>query len=505
MGKHRLFASITVGSQNVTLKIADMANLTTIESVKADVSIGTDIYNQQMIGLRTVEHTCEALAGFVHIMKENGVQNYRAVAASSVLEANNAEYVKEQIRIKTGLRLEWLSNAEERYLHNQAVAYKTEGFSQLIKEGTMLIDIGSGSIQLTVYNDGQFIFSRNIKLGPLRVRELLGDLEEHMDNFADIMEDYILSKIDSYHKFAPKDVVYKHFVLVGTDLLVFKRAFMKSSSDFISREHFDELYQHILGMPEQVLAKEYHASSDAVSQLLPSAMILKKLLELTDAKSILLSEADLADGILIHDEMDKHKVFLAHSFIDDIIVSARNIAARYNCDDKHIKVIEKYTMHLFDQLKPLHGLKKRERLLLQLAAILQDTGSYIDMNTHYIHSYYIIQSSEIIGISDEERDIVANIARYHSSEVPSNDRAHFNQLPDGSRLIIAKLTALLRMADALDDSHQQKVKKINVSLKKDRVVITAHSDDDLSLEKWTFEDKAAYFEEVYGLKPVLKG
>ncbi|WKB37145.1 hypothetical protein QS257_10885 [Terrilactibacillus sp. S3-3] len=83
------------------------------------------------------------------------------------------------------------------------------------------------------------------------------------------------------------------------------------------------------------------------------------------------------------------------------------------------------------------------------------------MNAHYIHSYYIIQSSEIIGISDEERDIVANVARYHSSEVPSKDWGHFNQLPAVSRLVVAKLAALLRIADALDDSHQQKVEKKN--------------------------------------------
>ncbi|WP_026039050.1 exopolyphosphatase [Sporolactobacillus vineae] len=502
---HRLFASITVGLQVIVLKIADMTSLTVVESVSADVTIGADIYNHNMIAFRTVDQACKVLAGFVQIMNDYGVKEYRAVAASSVQEAANAEYVKEQIRIKTGLNLELLSNAEERYLHNQAVSYKTEGFDKLIEKGTMLLDIGSGSMQLTVYDRGHFVFSRNIKLGPLRIREMLGDLENHAGNYVDIMEDYIISKIDGYHQFAPSDVQYKHCVLVGTDLLAFKHAFMKSSSDTINRQYFEDMYRHILDIPVQVLARQYGVPYDSASQLLPSAMILKIMLEMTGAKDILLSEADLADGLLINDELDHHKRRIDHSFLEDIIISARNIARRYNCDPSHIAIVEKFSLHLFDRLKPLHGLDRRSRLLLQLAAILQDSGSYVDMNAHYIHSYYIIQASEIIGISDEDREIVANIARYHSVETPTSDSSAFNRLPVNSRLVVAKLAAILRLADALDDSRQHKVKKITVSLRHDKVVITAKADDDLSLEKLTFEEKSAYFEEVFGLKPILRG
>nr|WP_290443531.1 exopolyphosphatase [Sporolactobacillus kofuensis] len=491
--------------QTIVLKIADLTEMSILEYVKADVLIGADIYNHQMIAFQTVDQACHQLGGFVQIMDDYGVTSYRAVAASSVLEARNAEYVKEQIRIKTGLHVEWLANAEERFLHNQAVAYNTNKFSHLIRKGTMLIDIGSGSMQLTVYNKGHFIFSRNIKLGPLRIRELLGDLESKTGDFVEIMEDYIRSKIDGYHQFAPKEVTIENFVLVGTDLLAFKQTFMEKKNDTISRKRFAELYQHILTIPPQVLAKKYRVPYDSATQLLPSAMILKKTLEITGAQSILLSDADLADGILVHEMYLMHKNILNHSFIEDIIVSARNIAARYNCDETHIHSVELFALHLFDRLKRLHGLDRRDRLLLQLAAILQDTGSYIDMNTHYVHSYYIIQASEIIGISEHERDIVANIARYHSAETPSNNSSAFQKLPVKDRLTAAKLASILRIADALDDSRQQKIEKIAVSLRNEQVTITAHSDDDLSLEKQTFRDKAAYFEEVFGLKPILRG
>ncbi|MBP3040441.1 exopolyphosphatase [Bacillaceae bacterium Marseille-Q3522] len=488
------------------MKIVDLFDKQEIEKVKAEVKIGTAIYNTKMIDFHTVQHACEVIAGYNRMMRGYGVKDYRVVAVSSIKEAKNADYVKEQILSKTGLYVEWLTNAEERYLHNLAVIDKVPNFSKRVKEGTMLVDISSGSIQLTVYDQDQFIFSRNIKIGPLRIRELLADLEKKVINFTDLMEDYILSKMDSYQQFAPVNIIFKHFILVGTEMLLFQRAFIADEHDFVSKDHFNRLYNKMLQIPEDVLAKKFKITQDAVSQLIPTAMLIKKLLELTEVEGITLSNAELADGIILfYEKKQQKKTATQEKLIHDIVVSARNIANRYNCDSKHIYSVEKFALHLFDRLKALHRLKKRERLLLQLAVILQDIGSYIDINAHYIHSYYIVKASEIIGISDEERDIVANIVRYHSAESPSDDQINFSHLPEKQRLVIAKLAAILRIADALDDSHQQKITKITVSLKEDKVFITAQSDADLSLEKWTLEEKGQFFEEVYGVKPRLKG
>lgn len=498
------FAAITVGSQNAILKIIDMRKQTVLEYIKAEVSIGTDIFNRGKIGLETVEETSVALEGFVSRMEEYDITESRAVAVSAIKEASNAEYVREQIRLQTGLELEWLSNSEERFLHSQAAANGTPNFNELIKEGTMLIDIGTGSIQLTVYDEGNFMFSRNIKLGPLRVRELLAELKERTSNFADLLEDFIFSKIRDYAQFAPKDVSYKHFILIGTDLLFFKRAFWEKAEDKITEAYFEALYAHILETPEKVLAKKYELSFDSISQLLPSAMLLKELLKVTKAEEILLSDVELVDGILVAEMIRRKSLTLTHDFTQDIVTSARNIALRYMTDQKHAEAVEKFAIHLFDQLKSIHGLSKRERLLLQIAAILQDIGSYIDMNNHYVHSEYIILATEILGLSTEELEMVGAIARYHSTETPSLNLHHFEKLPTESRLTTAKLTAILRLADSLDDSHQQKVTKISISLKKEQVLISVWADDDLMLEKWTFAEKSGFFEEVYGIKPHLK-
>jgi exopolyphosphatase/guanosine-5'-triphosphate,3'-diphosphate pyrophosphatase len=181
-----------------------------------------------------------------------------------------------------------------------------------------------------------------------------------------------------------------------------------------------------------------------------------------------------------------------------------NLANHYNVEPIHRDIVTKFALHLFNQLKPLHRLGKREAVLLEVASILHDVGNYISVHSHYIHSEYIIRHSDIIGLSQEEKEIVAAIAKYHSVTTPSADLSHFNQISTENRRLISKLAAILRLADALDDDRQQKIKKISVSIKNHHVIISAYSKDSLAYENWIFNSKSQFFQETYGLKPILK-
>ena len=143
-------------------------------------------------------------------------------------------------------------------------------------------------------------------------------------------------------------------------------------------------------------------------------------------------------------------------------------------------------------------------MLLGVAATISDIGNAISQHNHYHHSAYIMEANPLIGLSDLENTIVSEIARYHSSESPGSDQLHFLRLAPELQMIVAKLVAILRLADALDDSHQQKIGKLTVSLKNDDLTLTVYSPQDLSLEKWAFSKKAQLFNELYGIKPTLK-
>ena len=99
--------------------------------------------------------------------------------------------------------------------------------------------------------------------------------------------------------------------------------------------------------------------------------------------------------------------------------------------------------------------------------------------------------------------IIAEVSRYHSSEAPEIDQHHFKELRSRLRLPIAQLAAILRVADSLDDSRQQKISEISLKLRGDRLLIKAKAKDDLVLEKWAFLRKNKLFTQVYGLQPEL--
>lgn len=196
-----------------------------------------------------------------------------------------------------------------------------------------------------------------------------------------------------------------------------------------------------------------------------------------------------------------------HNFENDIIEAARNIAKRYHTNRNHTIVMEQLALTIFDKLKNVHGLGRRERLLLQIAVLLHDCGKYINMSGHPECSYNIIMATEMIGLSHLERELVANVVRFNSGEILSYEElAASSLLGKEEYMKIAKLTAILRVANALDRSHRQKIREIKVTLKDNHTMqILVDTTEDLTLEQALFGEKAEFFEEVYSIRPVLKG
>ena len=153
---------------------------------------------------------------------------------------------------------------------------------------------------------------------------------------------------------------------------------------------------------------------------------------------------------------------------------------------------------IFDTMKKVHGLGRRERLLLQVAAILHDCGKFISMSAPGECAYQIIMSTEILGISHMEREMVASIVRYNTMELP-NFNEFDGKLGNDEYLIVMKLAAILRVCNALDRSHRQKFADMKLTIKDSNIVITTAYPDNITLEKKTLQDKQDFFEEVYGL------
>ena len=162
-------------------------------------------------------------------------------------------------------------------------------------------------------------------------------------------------------------------------------------------------------------------------------------------------------------------------------------------------------MGIFDKMKKNHGMGKRERLLLRIAVILHGCGKYVSLNEVSDCSYSIIMATEMIGLSHLEREIIANVVRYNTKEFEYYDAiVAYSEMHKEEYLLITKLTAILRVANALDRSHQQKFENAKFALKDNQLTITVETQKDITLEKVLFEEKADFFEEVFSVRPVIR-
>jgi exopolyphosphatase/guanosine-5'-triphosphate,3'-diphosphate pyrophosphatase len=201
--------------------------------------------------------------------------------------------------------------------------------------------------------------------------------------------------------------------------------------------------------------------------------LFQRFIEETGAETIWLPGHNLSDG-MAYDYADKHKlVKSSHNFENDIVEAAKNISKRYQSSQSHIEGTEHLALTIFDKMKNIHGMGKRERLMLQIAVILHDCGKYISLIELADCSYHIIKSTEMIGLSELEREIVANVVKYNHSDFPYYEGMRDNlEISEEAYLTIAKLTAILRIANGLDRSHRQKFKNIKAVVKENDLIIT---------------------------------
>jgi exopolyphosphatase/guanosine-5'-triphosphate,3'-diphosphate pyrophosphatase len=161
-------------------------------------------------------------------------------------------------------------------------------------------------------------------------------------------------------------------------------------------------------------------------------------------------------------------------------------------------------LSIFDQTQHLHHLTDRERILLEVASILHDSGHSIDPSECQIHSYNIIMYADIMGFADREMQLIANIARYHNDDIPLPTHDNYARLTETDKMIISKLAAMLKLANSLDTTLRQKIREIQISRNKRDLIFSIDTDADTLLEEWSFAQKAGFFEEVMGFRPRIK-
>lgn len=491
------FAAIDVGSSELSMKIYELSKqrgIRELTHVRHEIALGAETYTKGVISYHTIEEICLMLNNFKRTMSEFGTTSSLAYATSALREAGNSLVILDQIKIQTGFDVRVLSNSEARFLSFKAMTLREPALEKLLDEQTLVIDIGAGSVQLSFFNEGRLHFTQNLLLGSARIRELLDALREEAYDFQDLIDEYIERDLTYFINQNLIPVSIRHIIAVGQMIPEIYEYARKNHSNFNGT--FPQKW-----ISKNKLIKEL--SGAQAQLLLPTLLLCRKTSQLTGCDDIHLSGINLCDGIVAEYAEKKLHITSRHDFIEDILSASFSLADKYHVAREHIENVQTLALQIFDKIRKLHGLGKRERLLLQLGVILHSCGSYISETHSRECSYQIIMSTEIIGISHKERAMVANMVRYDQSSFPRYEELG-EDFTKEEYITIVKLNAILKTANVLDKSNRQKIKKVGVTLHDDILTITADTMADITLEKGLFHYKADVFEEVFGIRPQLR-
>lgn len=505
----KTFAAIDVGSYELAMKIFEISKkngIREIDHIRHRVDLGSDTYADGKISYSNMDELCRVLREFTEIMKGYRVDEYKAYGTSAIREVTNTTIVQDQIRIRTGIDIDVLSNSEQRFLDYKAIALRGEEFNRIIEEGAAIVDIGGGSIQISLFENNALVTTQNLKLGVLRLAERLNRIKPRTNQIDELLSEMIDNHLAVFKKIYLKDGNIKHIIVVDdyVSQILRKRPDKGFEPGYVDVEGLERFIGSLKNRTNEQVAGTLGIPEENTPLLYISSVLTKQVARICGAKMIWAPGVTLCDGIA-YEYAQAHKLIpVTHDFEQDIIACARNISKRYMGSRKRSDTLEQIALTVYDSMKKVHGLGKRERLLLQIAARLHDCGKYISLMTLGECSYSIIMGTEIIGLSHAEREIVANIVKYNHMDFEYYEKINrVTGLDKQAYLVIAKLTAILRVANGLDRSHKQKFRNIKATLKEDELILLVDENVDITLERGLFLAKADFFEEVYSIRPVI--
>lgn len=504
----RTVAVLDMGASAIRLLIGEIAQkqpVRAIEDASRVVPLGRDTFSTGAIRSQTTDAALAAIDGFRAIMMGYGVTEVRAVATSAVREARNGEIFLDRIRNRTGITFEVISEAEESRLVHLAVRQVLGRHGAFKGAWTLLAEVGGGSTDLTLLRHGAPNRSGVYALGAIRLRQQL-DLKRHgHDMQVSLLRRYIANIIEEIRVEIPLRRV-SHLIAIGGDVRFAASQIVGEPRDAvwdIPRDAFLAFCDTVERLDEESLVERFHLTLVEAETLVPSLLIYRTLLLETAAKRLVVADASLRVGILL-DMAEPGGRLAAEDFEQQVLASADAVGQKYRFDRAHGRHVARLATRLFDQLRDEHALGDRERLLLQVAGLLHDIGTYVSPRSHHKHSQYLLSASQIFGLSSEETAIVANIARYHRRGTPQPTHTPYLALDRPDRLIVNKLAALLRVANALDAEHLQKVRDVTLVRQEQVWLLELDGTGDVTMEQMAATARADMFVETFGRQVIIR-
>jgi len=472
-----------------------------IAQEREPVRLGEGAFNAGWLSEEAMDRALHAIQHFVHLARRLKANTLRAVATAAVREAHNRDEFVRRVAQETGVELEVISGSEEARLICLGVLA-----GRALRHGDhLLCDIGGGSTELALAREGEAQRCWSLEIGAVRLTEMF--LSESDPPRAGDLERLRLF-IDRALDRVPTGAIPQGIDLVGSggtigalaEILRLKAGTRRRSVPF-NRAHAVYLFDQLACLRLKERRRIHGLDERRADILVAGAAILLRLLDRFGIEKVVPTPRGLRDGLVV--DLIR-QVGLPAGFarpfehlVDD---SLRALVRRCGVDESHADRVTAHALALFDGLARAGCVERSTRELLRAAATLHDVGQFIGYAKHHRHSYYIISSSELPGYSEAERELIANIARYHRRSAPAPNHLPFQQLKAGEQDVVWKLSAILRTAEALDRHRQAAIRRLEIQVDRRAARIVAFSEAEVDLERWSVETKAApVFQEAFDL------
>lgn len=502
----KVAAVIDIGSNFVKMRVSQLKKgvVEDLEFLETPLWLGHEVFHSGKISFETVRELSAILRGYAQVMSEYGVAQYKMVATSALREAENRAYIADLLGVQNRLSLEVLEDDQEKTLiYSRVFSLLAENEWEL--NNALVSFVGTGSIGLAVYRKGQIVHSQNLPIGTLKLRDMFGQARCESPEFYVMLEEYLEHFFTKLRASCPAYPL-EQLVVVGNELEQAARICDVSLQSGIFR--FDAgnlatLYRQLRTMSLQKISFKYDLSEEEAANLYAALAIYAKLIGQTSARVVLSPKAELWDALMKNMLVPKSQAAYEEAIARDSLACAKEIARHYQCNREHQEFVLNAAGKIFDKMRKKHGLDEKKRLLLEIAVALHECGHYINSKRHLASTFDLIKNMHIYGLSKGETALVAVTAKYNESHEPDYRDAEFAALSENDRLVVSKLTAIFRLANALDISQKQKLSNIQIRLEEESLIVTAEHQQNILLEQWAFDACAAFFEEVFGVKPAL--
>lgn len=480
-----VLAAIDVGTNAVRMELARPlpdGSLETLHQERDPVRPGEGVFATGSIPREVADRLMSTLRRYGALCRRDGAR-LRAVATSAVREARNGADIVRRARTEAGIELEVVSGREEARLICLGVLH---GKPPHVR--SLVVDIGGGSTEVALANGENPVDLWSVAVGAVRLTEMFGISAKVPAGRLALVRSY---SAEAFREGLPKPFRHPSVALGSSGTINAVVGFAASNRRSATAKEISKAVEELARMG--IEERRRHFDPKRAEIVVGGAVILEAAVSHMGLSSVTSVDTGLRNGLLL----DLLRRGTSQPEDRSGVEAALALGRRFDFDERHAIQVGAMAVTLFEDLANLHGLPLAARRALEAAALLHDVGNAVSFHKHHKHTFYLVANADMPGFSNREREIVATVARYHRRSTPDRNRADLAQLSAAELTTVRKLAALLRVANALDASHQQPVRELRAEQRDGVVTLRLRLRGPADLELWDADREGQFFREVF--------